>query len=63
MTTDGLPPLPPGQGVEDELMIELWRVLSNVHAGTDVREGVEQVRKAAWVFAERLHGHPFTVLA
>lgn len=43
-------------------MIELWRVLSNVHAGTDVREGVDQLRKAAWIFAERMHGEPFVIL-
>ncbi len=54
--------LPPGVGIQDELMIELWRVLSNVHAGTDVREGVDQLRKAAWIFAERMHGEPFVIL-
>jgi hypothetical protein len=57
-----LPPLPAGVGIEDDFKAAVRRILSEHNRRViNAREAVDQITRASWVMAERLHGKPVVV--
>jgi hypothetical protein len=58
-----LPPLPDGVWSEDEYRATVRRIMGELlRKVIEPHDAMEQMVRAAWVFAERLHGEPFVVL-